>query len=261
VFNFKGDCFMNRFVLITAVALSLGLPSVGRASITFQYVTDATDYNAATGNVTVQVIMQETVTGSSTSLSQSVAGTFSYGMYVQGNSSASGQSTISQYTSNTAFNTNPKSSTNLSNGVDFTASQPTGTTSGQKFQAVGNGVFQLVVGTLTIAVGNQTTFTLTSLNNSNFTDPGNNPLVNTDTAFTLPSGKGQQYDLDKGGTQNGSAGSFTFTGNNAGIWTFTVEAAATPEPGSMALCGLAAVGGGVAGYRRWRARRNAEAAV
>src|SRR5262249_7813552 len=74
-----------------------------RASITYQYVTDATNYNVAAGtNITANVYLQETVTGSDTSFIAAQNGLFSAGFGTQQTGTVpTGASTISTITPNT----------------------------------------------------------------------------------------------------------------------------------------------------------------
>jgi hypothetical protein len=239
-----GGMKMIRFALL--LTMGLMVPSIARANVTFSYVTDSTSYSPNTS--TVNVYLQEFVPTGNVSLSQSVTGTYAIGFYAQ----TSGGATISNYSSNAAFTTNPTTDYALGGTqYDYTASQPSGTTSGQKLgtqtSVSGGTTYKLLVGTFTLAnTVNGSTITLSSLSSAPPEGPG------SDSTFTLPSTGA--YNLDAGGTQTGSAGTFTFTGvNNAA--PFVATFAAVPEPSSMILCGLAACG---MGYGAWRRRKAAQ---
>ena len=197
-----------------------------------------------------------------------MAGISSYGIYAtQTGGPSSGQSTIQNYTTVSAFNNLVSQSSTGSlppNSIDFSGAQPVGTTSGEKLSAVNgqSGVYRLLLGTLTINAGASTTFTLTSMNNNNpaYLDPGDSVNAQSDDTYTLPAAN--NYDLDAGGTQSGNQGTFTFNGTNSEVYTFTV---ATPEPGGMVLSGVAAcgmlIGLGYAGFRRRKALLRGNAAA
>jgi hypothetical protein len=237
-----------------ALALSLLAPAVTRASITYQYVTDQTSYSAAAGNlVSVSIFLQETVTGSSQSLLTQTPGLFSYAYYVtQTGGPSAGQSTIGSYTSAAPFTGSHFSSSSGSlppNSFDFAALPPTGSTSGPTGSVTGQGVRQILLGTLTINAGATTQFTLQSVTHS----PGDSAAAGADgNTLTFPNNPGQFYDLDLGGTQNGSAGTVTFNGADALTYTFTVGPS-VPEPGSLTLALVAAAGTAAAAWRRRRA--------
>jgi hypothetical protein len=257
---------MKKLGLLLGIAVGILVPNAARASIVEQYVTDATSYTGS-GSVNVNIYLQETVTGSDQTLigNSAVKGLFSYGWYTtQTSGSSSGQSTLNSYNPNTPWNVSPysggSSSGSLpSNSMDYAGYQAPGSTSSPSPTNSGN-TWKWFLGTLTVNVGTQTTFSLVSMNSSQsgLLDNGDNANTASDNAFTLPSGTSKQYDLDKGGTQTGAAGQYTFTGANAGLWQFTVGPSSTPEPSSIALCGIALLGGAGAGYRRWRAARMAE---
>jgi hypothetical protein len=238
-----------------ALAVGLLLPAAARATIAYQYVTDMQSYTAsAAGNsVAVQIILQETVTGNDTSLLTRTNGLFSYAYYATQTAGAgTGQSTISSYASAAPFTGNSLTSSPGSlppNSFDFNGNQPVPTTSGPTGNVTSAGVRQILLGTLTIKAGTTTTFTLSSA----LRDPGDAIFAGTDgNTLTLPSNG--PYDLDKGGTQTGQAGTVTFNGTDLLSYTFTVGVA-VPEPGSLTLALLAASGTAVVAWRRRRSRQ------
>lgn len=232
-----------KTIRIAFLAMVLFVPSLARANVTFSYVTDSPTYTPG-ATTQIGVYLQEFVPTGDVSLSQSVAGTYAYGIYA----TTTGGATISNYVSNSAFNTN--ATTDYSTGgtqYDYTASQPFGTSSGQKLgtptTVAGGTTYSLLVGTLTIANATAaSTVTLQAFSAAPPEGPG------SDSTFTLPSSGA--YDLDAGGTQTSSAGTFTFNGANDESYTATF--AAVPEPGSMVLTGLFASLFGVGAFLRWR---------
>jgi hypothetical protein len=261
---------MKRLSFVFALVGALFAPNAGRAGITFQYVTDAASYSGAAGSTaSVSVYLQETDSGGATLFgSSAIKGLASYGVYVTG---SGGSSTISSFTSagqfngfgtsqsvpNQTANANSSSTASLpnSNSIDYFNSVPGGVITNAPTLvsgSAGNGVYQILVGTLSVNVGSSTTYTLTSMYNS----PGDNASAGSAVTFTLPGGS-STYNLDSTGTFNGIAGNLSFTGAAAEFATFTVSAAAVPEPSSMLLCGLAACG---MGYGAWRRRKGKLAA-
>ena len=245
--------------------------SSARADVSFQYVTDATSYTTTAGsNVSVNVYLQETDTNGSSSILAAQGGLLSYGFYVAGGTTA-GQSVINtslnatastngaftsaspftQFGSNVNFNTSSYYAAGGSglptNALDYSNANNTFTTNGQ---VTANG-YQVLLGTLNITAGTATTFTLTSMNNPNFLDPGNGGTSQSDNTYTLPISN--PLDVDSDGSGYSGANDFTYT--------FTVGPAVSgvPEPGSMILCGLFA-SGMVGGYIRRRRLAKAEAA-
>ncbi len=250
---------MKKLLGLAVLALALVCPGVAEASISYQYVTDATTYSGTTGStVNVSVYLQETVSGTSTSILAAQNGLFDYGIYVAGNTSATGASTISNYTSAAPFT---QFGTGINNNTSSAGQNPSGlpansldyyngnNTQAANGTATANG-YKVLVGTLAVTVGSTTTFTLTTQNNPSFLDPGNGGTAQSDNTHTLPASGATHFDLDANGTANGQS----YTGANNAVYTFTVSAAASvPEPSSMLLCGLVAAGGAYTAYRRRKA--------
>jgi hypothetical protein len=248
---------MRNAVLGLTFALGLLAPGACRADVIYQYVTDQPSYAAAVGQtVPVNVLLQETVTGGSTSLMSQTSGLFSYAFYAhQTQGASSGESVIQSYTSAAPFSGAGGSSTPATlppNSFDFNGNQAIPTSSGPIGALVSANVRQVLLGTLLVKVGTPTTFTLQSA----LTDPGDAAFAGGDgNTFTLPGTA--PYDLDMGGTQTGSAGTVSFKGTDLASLTFTVQpaVAGVPEPSSLAVALVAAWGmGAVGAWRRWRGR-------
>lgn len=225
------------------LCVGLALTSAARAQITYQYVTDQTSYTPnASGNVTVSLFLQETVTGTSTSLLASVGGLFSGGIYVT-KTGVNGTATISTINKNTAFGGNLSSQAAATQArlLEDVGTSPTGVMG----TVVSPGVTQDLLGTIVLNAGTSATtfavepykFAPTNFGGSGF---DGNTLTNTNG-----------FDVDVTSTNPAYTGADTFNGPTA--FSFTV-AAAVPEPSSMILSGLA---GGLmiagVGYRRHKA--------
>jgi hypothetical protein len=238
-----------RRVNILGVCLVLTLLVAGpaRAGVIYQYVSDQPVYSGFPGQVVnVNIFLQETVTGTSTSLLASEGGLFSGGFYVveHGNSA-----TITGLTPNPAF---------TSNGgffsPNFTATQArlTETESISALNGVGgtvNGkVTDVLLGTLAVKLGSAPSSTSFLIEPYRFAPKGpfGGSGVDGNTLSFL-----NNFDLDV--TNNGGAPPPAFTGADAvPPGSFDV---AVPEPGTLALALVAAGGvGAVRGWRRWRGR-------
>jgi hypothetical protein len=258
---------MRKWYLACGLVGALLAPNIGRAGITFQYVTDASTYSGAAGSsATVSVYLQETDSGGNTLFGSSTnKGLASYGVYVTQTSSG-GTSSISSFTTagsfngfgtsqsvpNQSANANSSSSASLpANSIDYFNSVPGGTTSNPATLvsgSAGNGVYKVLVGTLGVTVGTSTTFSMTSMFNS----PGDGANAGGPVTFTLPASG--SYNLDPSGTFSGASGSETFVGAATLSQAFTVGPAAVPEPSSILLCSLMASGIAGGAWRRWRRR-------
>jgi len=218
-----------------------------RADVTYRYVTDQANYTGAVGAIVpVQLLLQEIVTGTSTSKIFADSGLFGAGVMVNSPSGALFGSTA---TTND-FKISPNIA-NTPNGFSGpTGSAPTITDfspvpavatkaglivnadvgTGPQFTSGGAATRNILLGTINVKIGSTpTTLTVT-------------PYGGTSNTITQAG-----TDLDFG-TQaaNGYTGAAT---NPLGNFSFTVGAA-IPEPSSMALCGLIASGMSYAGYRR-----------
>jgi hypothetical protein len=252
---FPGIDRMRRVCLLfSMVVLGGWAEGSAQASISYQYVTDATNYNAVAGtNVTANVYLEETVTGSDTSFIAARAGLFSAGFGTQQTGSVpTGASTIAKITPNTqtepaGFQGVTSQNVSATKGYqlevtsigDHTAG-PSGTTTGGSVTTVGGTTTtEVFLGTITLtagSLGTTTTFTIQSAKNLLPTPVDGNTL-------TFTGG----FDLD-----TDSTGSPAWTGADGTINTFTVTA--VPEPSSLLLCGLAVCGGAFVAYRRRKAQ-------
>jgi hypothetical protein len=245
---------MGRVCLLLFL-LVLGCSAEGsaQAGISYQYVTDATNYNAVAGtNVTANVYLQETVTGSDTSFIATENGLFSAGFGTkQTGSVPTGATTIMKITPNTQTEPNgfggflfqDVSSTKgyqlEVTSISDTVGGPSGTTAGGSVTTGGGTTTTRVfLGTITLtagSLGTTTTFTIESAKN----------YVNADgNTLTFTNG----FDLDKDST-----GSPTWTGADSIMPANTFTVTAVPEPSSLLLCSLAVCGGAFAAYRRRKA--------
>jgi hypothetical protein len=249
---------MHRLCLLMSLVVLGGLfAGRARASISYQYVTDATNYNAVAGtNVTANVYLEETVTGSDTSFIAAQNGLFNAGFGTQRTGTVpTGASTISNITPNTQtepagfqgptsqFVNATKAWQLEGTSLGDTTAGPSGTTAGGSVTTVGGTTTTKVfLGTITLtagSLGTTTTFTIQSKRTLQ-NDPGD--------GNTLTFKNGQ--DLD----QNGTFGAFTWTGADSISPNNTFTVTAVPEPSSLLLCGLAVCGGAYGAYRRRKAQ-------
>jgi hypothetical protein len=245
-------------LLMSLVVLGGWLEGRARASISYQYVTDATNYNAVAGtNVTANVYLEETVTGSDTSFIAAQHGLFNAGFGTkQTGTVPTGASTISQITPNTqtepaGFQGPTSQSVSATRGWQLegtslgdTTAGPSGTTAGGSVTTVGGTTTTKVfLGTITLTagtLGTTTTFTIQSKRTLQ-NDPGDGNTLTFNGGF----------DLDK--DSSGQGAPVTWTGADAVGANNTFTVTAVPEPSSLLLCGLAVCGGAFAAYRRRKA--------
>ena len=216
------------------------------ATVIYSYVTDASSYEAPPASpfgtlVAVNIYLQETLTGSSTSFIAANGGLYGAGAAVNELGVSGG--TVSQ------IPTDPSPGFAFS-GFAFTmkgeqrvyTDQPTNANNLEFTETIGGGGVQgplmpdangrILLGTLNVRVGTgQTTFALTSLHNDTI-DNSNSQLGQSDSnTFTQNS-----YDLDIGYSD-------LYTGaDDATATTFTVGLAPVPEPASVAVFGVGAIG-------------------
>jgi hypothetical protein len=261
---------MRTKALILLTLCWAGLASTARADITYQYVTDTTAYAVNPGaTVNVNVYLQETVTGTSSSLIAAETGLFSAGFYLtQSGQVPTNPTIITAMTPNTQGQPAGFSG-GVANAPKFTGSQgalteglpvtytgpgPSGSTQGG---SVANGITRVFLGTVTLTAGDPGTTTTFSVESYKFapTSIGGNGA----NGNTLTNGTGFDLDQTNNGTANGPpvyVGANNFNGTTA--YTFLVASA--PEPGSMILAFLAASGMGLGGaWRHWRNRRQVQA--
>jgi hypothetical protein len=252
---------MRKPQLLTILALATICALPVRADITYQYITDQSTYNAATAgqSVTVQLLLQETLTGGSTSLLASENGLFGAGVYVTRSGSVPASPTtiagpiafnLSAVPAGFATGGNnsavPATTTNagvLESVSNATAGGPTGPTGTQ----VNASTRDVLLGTMTLtagAAGTTTQFTIESYKNFSTFD-GN--------TLTFTNG----YDLDLAGGDPSAP--VHFNGADGFTNTFTVNVpggTASPEPGTLLLTASGAflLAGGA--WRRRRAKSN-----
>jgi hypothetical protein len=241
-----------RRLYVLALATLVTAASTAKADISYQYVTDAVSANGGTitattpgQDIAVNIFLRETLTGTSTSLIAGDKGLFGFGVSLntisgQGTTINAGAATINTTAFGGPTATNPTTGNVASQG--YLAAVSTTATSGPNPDA--NGQILLATAHLTAgAAGSTTTFQLNTGNA--FFGPGN--------TFTFT----HNFDLDS--TNNASSGGgATYTGAatpQGGLFTFTVQVAAVPEPSSMLLCGLIACGGAYGAYRRRKAQK------
>jgi hypothetical protein len=255
---------MRRTALILVALCWVSLAGSARASIIYQYVTDQTNYVVqANQTLTVNLYLQETVTGGSSSLLASEGGLFGAGLYVGESGFTPSQSratTITGILPNNLSEPNgftglgssgfTPSTAFLSESVNpaFTGlSGPSGTTTGGSVKiSGGTTITRVYLGQLTLQVGGpgDTTFQLLSL----FNAPSSiGPLHGHDgntLTFT------NFVDLDpKIGRNPSFTGADSFVGSSASTFDVTV----VPEPTSLALFLASATGLGAC--RAWRRSR------
>jgi len=257
---------MKSFFVLTA-ALVLGLTvaaTPASASVVYSYVTDSTAYSGtAGGTVVVNVYLDETLSGSNkTSIINANNGLFGAGVGIQlSGTSTTGSAITGVSPNNSSASNGGFGSTTI--GAAYNVNIGGNNTNGALSEAVGvasaggsnpgplatqisSTLFQVFLGSFAITLGQNPgttdTYTVTSLfNSANTVLGGANGNTVTETG---------NFDLDKNHT-----GATAYTGANNTTNTFTVTVSgsvATPEPSSMALCGMAV--GGLA-FRAWRRRK------
>jgi|SRR5665213_351193 len=231
---------MHLLVSAAAMGLALWPASSARASISYQYVTDPASMtaaaNATSGQVvTMNVYLEETLTGGSTSLINADGGLFGGGFSVGvsgtpatggaildsiAGSQGAGQPFDTAQGGSFAVNSN-NSPTRMAgdNASGISA------LSGPKTDANG----MVLLGTMTVTAGTTpTTFTL-----ANYAYPANSGGYTA--TFGNGPGSPSGFDLDSSNT----SGANQYTGTSSNPLRFTVS---TPEPASLSLLGLGALG-------------------
>ena len=243
--------------LMLFVAGMLAAPAGAAVSYSYSYVTDAKTYSGPVGSIVpVNIYLQETLSGTSTSYITANNGVSSAGAAVNvksttGGTAASFGTGMLLYTSSSSFG-NP--STTTGNFPTLVYNQGTGAAANNlEFeQTITNaqpGVTPtsslLLLGTLDVTVGSgTTTYVLTSLNEDTIAD-GPNGFGAEGDGNTLvqgpPGNAGNNFfpgtDLDKSGaTPSGAVDPGTITGADANSlsspYTFTVGPGSAPVPRS-----------------------------
>jgi hypothetical protein len=255
----------------------VGLAQPARAAIVYEFVTDQQNYTVNPGQTaTVNIFLQETISGTSTSMIASLNGLYGAGFFVnQAGSSPTGAkpSPITAIAGNGTGSppnnfdgfTTPTLYTNATTGAVTGASVveqvnfnnntggPSGTTNGGSVSP-DKTVTRVFVGTLTLAAGDASSTTTYTLQSYKYAPNGS-----SGNTLTFVNG----YNLDLAAGDPSAPQQFTGTdafGANGGPAPYTFGVAvAVPEPGSMGLASLAAAGMAVGAWRRWRNRRKARA--
>jgi len=218
---------MSKFKLVivaATVALGLGIVQHASAAVTYRYVSDQPTYTApsAGASVTVQLFLQETLTGGSTSLLAPARenGVGALGLRV---TRGAGNSILSALNQDFTDFSGPEQHSVAAGLISFTEAaglppaqnpQIGNTAGGTVSNPAANG--RIYMGSITITAGSQaTTFTIAP-----YDAFGGNSL----------SGK-NFYDLDF--TQTSPAAD-AYTGANQNPTTFTVQ---VPEPASFGIIG------------------------
>jgi len=239
---------MRRFLFAAACWATVGLVGA-RADVIYRYVTDKTSYTGAAGAIVpVQLLLQETLTGTSTSKIFADGGVFGAGVIVNspGGAIFGSSGTLNDFKiapnvalqpAGFAFGTPPAPSqvdaspanknqaglivnAEINQGPNFANAGSVATTPTRT----------ILIGTVNVVVGaNPTTMTVTRYTGSS----------NTITMTGADLDSGTQAVDGYIGTKNNPLGDFSFTVGQV-----------IPEPSSMALCGLIACGMSYAGYRR-----------
>jgi hypothetical protein len=253
---------MNFRGLLALVALAgvLAQHGVARANISYTYVTDSSTYSAAAGaSVTVQIFLNENLTGSSTSLESANNGMVGAGYYVTKSSGdASAKITATSGNANNFNTTNPAAGDGFGSGESVSKQVATDGSAARLLEGVNAttgpvGVAttfgrQLLLGTVVITAGNagtSTTYTLETYKNAP-TSLGGSGVDGNTLDFS-----GNDYDVT--GTDPTTGQQYTGANDITAI-TFTVTA--VPEPSSILLCGLGACGLAWGAYRRYKAGRS-----
>jgi hypothetical protein len=261
---------MRKIAVLFGLGVLACLPASAWASITFEYVTDQSNYNVVAGqSVTVNVYLQEILTGTSTSLIKMDGGMLSAGVAADraGTQTAASLTAISENTGT------PWPSGSFKFGADnFTATHAQIGVNSNGQLGTANNVFpdangKILIGTMTVTVATgSATGVVTQFNLSGYPSNGQGGNTVTIGASAASKAAASAYDLDFTNNQSPSTGGLpagTYTGTGDATVTplehFTVTVAAVPEPSSLLLCGLVACGGIYGGYRRRKAQK-AEAA-
>ena len=228
---------LNKLILSSVVAMGCLVTQDAWSAVVYSYAADSSNYTGAVGStVTVDLYLDETLSGGSTSYIAANGGLSGAGsaVNVSGTTGGTPASIASgSFTDSPAFAGGPTTTLynqGAGNNLEFTESISTSATTGLVPTAS-----QILLGTLNVTVGSGVTrYSVTSLNNDTI-NGSNSTLGQADgnTVTRLPTPLGT--DLD--------AANASFTGADLSpAFTFTVSAVAVPEPASLSLLGLASLG-------------------
>jgi len=242
---------MRKVLFGLACWATIGLAS-SRADVTYRYVADQSSYTGAVGStVPVQLLLEEKVTGTSTSLIFNDKGLFGAGVILTSPDGAIFGSTPT--TNDFRISGNVLGTPNGFSGPPPTLTPPTANDNGPPGGSPASATKAGLIINADVGTGPQftsgTAATRTILLGTVNVKVGATPTTLTVTPYGVPFSTITQNSTDLDfGTQavNGYTGT---TNNPLGNFAFTVGAA-IPEPSSIALCGLMACGMGYVGYRR-----------
>jgi hypothetical protein len=234
---------VKRFTFILGLAAIAVSASAARADVSFLYVADVTTFSGASAStVTINVYLQETVS-KGTSYIASEGGLFAAGYQVtrtSGDAYVSAQAGQIGPGQSFAGGFATPTGTLSSSGTLWRVVESGATTPATSLGTVTGNVTKILLGTETFTVGTV---------NSTFTLGKKTSGTNTTSATA-------QTNLD---VDNASLG---ITGADSNVTNISINVAtsAAPEPGSMALCGLAACTMGIGAWRRYKAKKASESA-
>jgi hypothetical protein len=244
----RGYKVMWRLVGLSSICILLAAARAN-ANISYEYVTDAVSNGgtiiATPGqNIAVNIYLQETLTGSSTSLIAADGGLFGFGVALAQSSGSGSVINASAGSVNSSLFSGPSDITPNSGHTasqTFTGAIGISSATGPNPDATGK-ILLASADIIAGSAGTTTTFQLQSLSG--------NQAGNT---FTVNNG----YNLDS--TNNAPNGGATYTGAatpQGGFDTFTVQVqpAVVPEPSSL-LLGAMAVAGTLLGLYRRKAKK------
>jgi len=222
------------------VCLAAGLSAPAGASVIFSYVTDASSYNATPGSIVpVNIYLQETLTGTSTSYISANGGVTGAGagFNVQGTTGGSAaQIPTGSFTFSPSFGGPNAAYYNQGSGSNLEFSEGIAAPPAPTVMPDASG--RIFLGKVNITAGSgKTSYILTSLNNDTINN-SNSALgqSNGNTTTQNPPPFGSDLDVSPA---NGA-----YTGANASPGdVITVGGTSTvPEPASLAVFGVGAMG-------------------
>lgn len=243
---------MKRFAFVLGLAIVAATASQAQATIVYQYVADSNIYSGPAGTVTATVnfYLQETVSGGSASYIAKDGGLLDAAFQINRTAGTGFVASLATQTSSTGTFANGLGGVSgnfTAAGSQWVMQETTSTsaTSGPLGVVTGN-VTKVLLATGTFNLGTSPTTTLVLKRK--------NVGTNTQTFNS-----GTDLDLDQT-LPDGTV--IIGAGDVANQFPITLNTAITvPEPGSMALCGIAACSFGFGAWRRRQARKAAEAMV